>query len=258
MFLGLLPASILHVCAPRKGTNLPFILSQLICYTYIKYSKNNTEIQHELQTVADSSVIKVTRILSAMFWKLVNGRQRWTSRKSQIWQKSAPIKVTRIFHSSRKVKLSNIARTTSLARVHSLPFLFISLKFSYICYYRYFCDICYRVFFDNKKISCYFCEICGLLEGIFCLSSLKDYNFVQFVVAIFVTETLLITRKFLLLLRSLRNLRSSWWPSLPFFFKNFAKFVILDIFAIFASISVWQHFFFLNLFFFAKIAIKIC
>ena len=130
MFLGLLPASMFVPLGRVQICRSYWAYSFLLHIYQIKYSKNDTEIEHELQTVAESSVIQVTRILSAMFWKLVNGRQRRTKRKSQIWQKSAQIKVTRIFHSNRKVKLSNIARTTSLARVHSLPFLFISSKFS--------------------------------------------------------------------------------------------------------------------------------
>ena len=65
-------------------------------------------------------------------------------------------------------------------------------------------------FLITRKILVTFAKFADFSRAFFCLSSLKDYNFVQFVVvAIFVTETLLITRKFLLLLRSLRNLRSS-------------------------------------------------
>ena len=65
MFLGLLPASMF---VPSEGYKFALHTEPInFYYTYIKYRKNNTETQQELQTVAESSVIKVTRILSAMF-----------------------------------------------------------------------------------------------------------------------------------------------------------------------------------------------
>ena len=43
-------------------------------------------------------------------------RQKWTSKKSQIWQNR---KVTSMFHCKKKDTLSNIARITNLAEVQT-------------------------------------------------------------------------------------------------------------------------------------------
>ena len=94
------------------------------------------------------------------------------------------------------------------------------------------------------KNSCYFCDfcdICGLLEGLLCLINFKSFLLLNLLFLLFLRYLLAcvftLHEKFLLLWRFLRTSRG---PSLPYKLQvfSFAKFVILVILAILASVRL--------------------
>ena len=87
-----------------------------------------------------------------------------------------------------------------------------------------------------KKKFCYFCDFCELLEGLLCLINFKSFLLLNLLFLRYLLACVFrLHQKFLLLLRHLRTSRG---PSLPYKLQvfAFAKFVILAILAIFASV----------------------